>query len=71
MVIAGQDDDVRAVALRESPDLVIVESAGDAPLERRVATLRQEPLLASVAIVVTGIPVGDSTLTVRARSSKR
>ena len=66
MVIAGQDDDVRTVALRESPDLVIVESTGDAPLERRVAMLRQEPLLASVAIVVTGVPVGDSKLTVRA-----
>jgi two-component system cell cycle sensor histidine kinase/response regulator CckA len=66
MVIAGQDDDARTVALRESPDLVIMEAAGDVPLERRVATLRREPLLASVPIMVTGIPAGDSKVTIRA-----
>jgi signal transduction histidine kinase/ActR/RegA family two-component response regulator len=66
MVIANQSDDVRTVALRESPDVVIVEAVGDVPLERRVATLRQEPLLASVPILVTGMPAGDTTLAARA-----
>jgi signal transduction histidine kinase/ActR/RegA family two-component response regulator len=67
MVMADRSDDVRTLALRESPDLVIVEAVGESmPLERRVEMLREEPLLASVPIVVTGVPAGDTELAVRA-----
>jgi PleD family two-component response regulator len=58
---------VRTIALRESPDLVIVEAVGEgASLPRRIAALRQDPMLASVPIIVTGVPAADPTLAVRA-----
>jgi hypothetical protein len=46
LVIADQSDDVRTVALRDSPDLVIVEAvAAGLPLPQRVASIRQDPML--------------------------
>jgi signal transduction histidine kinase/ActR/RegA family two-component response regulator len=67
LVIASQTDDVRTIVLRESPDLVIVEAVAEgASLARRIAALRQDPMLASVPIIVTGVPAADPTLAVRA-----
>ena len=67
LVIANQTDDVRTEALRESPDLVIIEAMAEGvPLARRVAALRHDPMLASVPIVVTGVPAADPTVAVRA-----
>ena len=67
LIIASQTDDVRTIALRESPDLVIVEAVAEgASLARRIAALRQDPMLASVPIIVTGVPAADPTLAVRA-----
>jgi two-component system, cell cycle sensor histidine kinase and response regulator CckA len=67
LVVADEADDVRSLALRELPDLIIVEALAEGTrLEQRVAALRQDPMLAPVPIVVTGIPAMDSTLAVRA-----
>jgi signal transduction histidine kinase len=67
LVIANQRDDVHTEALRESPDLVIVEAMTEGvSLARRIAAFRREPLLASVPIVVTGVPAADPSVAVRA-----
>jgi signal transduction histidine kinase len=67
LVIANQSDDVRTVSLRESPDLIILEALVEGmPVARRVSTLRQDPMLASVPVVVTGVPSADATVAVRA-----
>jgi signal transduction histidine kinase/ActR/RegA family two-component response regulator len=66
LVIANQSDDVRTEALREASDLVIIDAAADVPLARRIAAIRHDPRLASVPVVVTGVPVADPTVAVRA-----
>ena len=65
LVVADRADDVRTLAIREAPDLIILEADAEGiPFDQRVATLRLDPVLTSVPILVTGMPA-DASLAAR------
>jgi two-component system, cell cycle sensor histidine kinase and response regulator CckA len=65
LIVTDPPEDLRAFAIPEPPDVVIVDALGKGhPIEQRVAWLRRHPSLASVPIVVTGVPVTDPALVV-------
>jgi signal transduction histidine kinase len=66
VIISDERHDVRAGAIANSPDIIIVDAQADGtPVEQRVAALRRNPALALVPIVVTGVPLTDPALLVR------
>jgi signal transduction histidine kinase len=66
VIVSDERDDVRAEAVSNSPDIIILDAqAKGTPIEQRVATLRRNPALALVPIVVTGVSVTEPTMIVR------
>ncbi len=66
LIVTDPPDDLRALAIADPPDVVIVDALGKGQrVEHRVARLRRHPALASAAIVVTGVSVTEPSLAVR------
>jgi two-component system cell cycle sensor histidine kinase/response regulator CckA len=66
LIVLDPTADARASSISESPDIIIVDAlAGGVPVEQRVATLRRNPAMASVPIVVTGVSVTQPSLVAR------
>jgi signal transduction histidine kinase/ActR/RegA family two-component response regulator len=61
LAVADDSDDALALATRETPDLIIVDAVVEGiPVDQRVAGLRLDPVLSSVPVIVTGMPVDPS-----------
>ena len=66
VMVSDAPHDVRAAAISNSPDIIIVDALAQAPpIEQRVAALRRNPALALVPIVVTGVPIAEPEMIVR------
>jgi signal transduction histidine kinase len=66
VIVSDERHDVRAEAISNSPDIIIVDALADGtPIEQRVTALRRNPALALVPIVVTGVSVAEPAMIVR------
>jgi len=66
LIVPDQPADLRALVLSESPDIIIVDAVAEGiPVEQRVATLRRNPAMASVPVIVAGVSVTQPALVAR------